>query len=141
MRQGAAKVFVAAVACALLTGGAASAATPQQIFRDIADNGKLDRKYSQRDIERALRHPGGADAALEKQVAPQRKPAVVSKPRSAARSADRGGLPFTGLDLALLTAGGGPLLLLGAALRRLSPARRRRLENEGALAEARVTAP
>jgi hypothetical protein len=32
-----------------------------------------------------------------------------------------GGLPFSGLDLALLFAGGGPLLLIGASLRRRRP--------------------
>jgi hypothetical protein len=32
-----------------------------------------------------------------------------------------GGLPFSGLDLALLMAGGGPLLLIGVSLRRRRP--------------------
>ena len=35
-----------------------------------------------------------------------------------AKSDSGGGLPFSGLDLALLLAGGGPLLLIGASLRR-----------------------
>jgi hypothetical protein len=33
----------------------------------------------------------------------------------------QGGLPFSGLDLALLMAGGGPLLLIGVTLRRRHP--------------------
>jgi hypothetical protein len=33
----------------------------------------------------------------------------------------RGGLPFSGLDVALLAAGGGPLLLIGVSLRRRQP--------------------
>ena len=37
-----------------------SAATPQQIYRDYADNGRLDQKYSQADLQRALR-----DVALQ----------------------------------------------------------------------------
>ena len=32
-----------------------------------------------------------------------------------------GGLPFSGIDLALLMAGGGPLLLIGVSLRRRPP--------------------
>jgi hypothetical protein len=32
-----------------------------------------------------------------------------------------GGLPFSGLDLALLLAGGGPLVLIGVSLRRRRP--------------------
>jgi hypothetical protein len=32
-----------------------------------------------------------------------------------------GGLPFSGLDVALLAAGGGPLLLIGVRLRRRRP--------------------
>ena len=38
----------------------ALAATPQQIYRDYADNGRLDHKYSQADLQRAQR-----DAALQ----------------------------------------------------------------------------
>ena len=34
-----------------------------------------------------------------------------------------GGLPFSGLDLALLAAGGGPLLLIGVTLKRRQPKR------------------
>jgi hypothetical protein len=34
---------------------------------------------------------------------------------------EHGGLPFSGLDLALLMAGGGPLLLIGVSLRRRRP--------------------
>src|SRR6266508_2153145 len=43
--------------CALLLASGASAATPQQIYRDLADNGWLDRKYAQADLDRALRNP------------------------------------------------------------------------------------
>jgi hypothetical protein len=38
-----------------------------------------------------------------------------------AKTEHGGGLPFSGLDLALLAAGGGPLLLIGASLRRRKP--------------------
>ena len=49
------------VACsALVLAGSALAATPQQIYRDYADNGRLDHQYSQADLQRAQR-----DAALQ----------------------------------------------------------------------------
>ena len=41
------------MACAVLVlAGSALAATPQQIYRDYADNGRLDHKYSQADLQR-----------------------------------------------------------------------------------------
>jgi hypothetical protein len=46
-------------------------------------------------------------------------------------------LPFSGLDLALLTAGGGPLLLIGVSLRRRRPAAKVKPAQED-LAHARV---
>lgn len=61
---------------------------------------------------------GAANAA-----SPQ-EPRVNSgaEPKAAeARSDSGGGLPFSGLDVALLVAGGGPLLLIGASLRRRRP--------------------
>jgi hypothetical protein len=45
-----------------------------------------------------------------------------TEPEAAQAESDSGGgLPFSGLDLALLFAGGGPLLLIGAGLRRRRP--------------------
>lgn len=38
----------------LAFAGPAAAATPQDIYRDLADNGRLDRHYSRADINRAL---------------------------------------------------------------------------------------
>ena len=38
-----------------------------------------------------------------------------------AKTAHGGGLPFSGLDVALLAAGGGPLVLMGMSLRRRRP--------------------
>lgn len=101
----------------LIGAGAASAASPQRIYEDLADNGRLDRRYDRADIARAL--------DLERVVRTDvRKPALAKAPAAAGQRAARpskrsaGGLPFTGLDLALLTLGGGPLLLIGFGLRR-----------------------
>jgi opacity protein-like surface antigen len=106
------------LACAVLAfAGAAQAATPQQIYRDYADNGRLDHQYSQADLQRAKR-----DAAL------QGYPSVgvqgaVEQALGAQGVKASGGLPFTGLDLALLAAGGGLLLVVGTGLRKLGKAK------------------
>ncbi len=102
----------------LLAAGTASAATPQQIYRDLADNGRLDRKYSRADVNRALRNP-----AIPGYARPGR---VVRKPQSleaVAAPRDETGaraLPFSGLDLAFFAAVGAPLLLLAGSMRHLA---------------------
>jgi hypothetical protein len=105
---------VCAIAVIGLIGvGTASAASPQRIYADLADNGRLDGRYSRADIERALnlrqvlRTDEGARPAVRR---PTSRP---SRPPEGSAT-----LPFTGLDLALLTLGGGPLLLIGLGIRR-----------------------
>lgn len=63
----------------------------------------------------ALSTGGAVQAAPPQEVSAN--PSAGTSPTGSTRERDRK-LPFSGLDLALLTAGGGPLLLLGAALRR-----------------------
>jgi hypothetical protein len=92
--------LICIAALALVCAGPASAASPQKIYRDLADNGRL---------ERVVR----TDA---EQPVPGRVPAAAKAKPEAAKQ-DRM-IPFTGLDLALLTIGGGPLLLIGIGLRR-----------------------
>jgi hypothetical protein len=110
-------------AAALVATGTASAASPQQIYGDLADNGRLDGRYTRAEIERALDLPKilGSDARPRSVRRPSlargseaREPQVTREP-ARAQSRD---LPFSGLDLALLTTGAGPLLLIGFALRR-----------------------
>jgi hypothetical protein len=102
----------------LLAAGSAVAATPQQIYRDLADNGQLDRTYSRADLERAF----GGNPSIPSYVRPVRQPRTpqVSRAPAPAAAADsgRGSLPFTGLDAALFGLVGGPLLLVGASMRR-----------------------
>lgn len=111
---------VAAGVLALLAAGNAGAATPQQIYRDLADNGRLDRTYSRADIERAF----GSNPTIPGYIRPRKHPLLTPQVRrpDPAPSADSEGssLPFTGLDAALFGAVGGPLLLLGAGVRRLT---------------------
>jgi hypothetical protein len=92
-------------------------ATPQQIYKDYADNGRLDQQYSKADLQRALK-----SAALQgyPRVGVQ---GAVQQALGAQAVKTRGGLPFTGLDLTLLAAGGAILLAAGALLRKFGKAR------------------
>jgi hypothetical protein len=108
-------------ACAAAALGAAPAAlgaTPQQIYRDYADNGRLDHQYTKADLQRALR-----DAALHgyPHVGVQ---GAVQQALGAQAVKAKGGLPFTGLDLGLMAAGGALLLAAGTGLRRLGRAKK-----------------
>ena len=101
----------------------AGAATPQQIYRDLADNGRLDRAYTKADLDRALSNPSIPGYTRPSRVA--RTPQVRLSPALAESSSSDGErpLPFTGLDLALFAMVGGPLLLLGASMRRFARTR------------------
>jgi hypothetical protein len=113
--------LIIVAACALAFAGPAVAASPQKIYKDLADNGKLDKRYSGADLARAfnLKQVMGTD---QLPVVPMRRPAAVTSRPTASKRSHRT-IPFTGLDLALLTVGGGPLLLIGIGLRRrLAPA-------------------
>jgi hypothetical protein len=126
MRRGRIITAVTAFAAAVAVGApGALAASPQQIYKDYADNGRLDGHYSKADLQRALH-----DAVIQgykpaTSVAPAIKK-KISSPSSGVAGAKlpaakkQGALPFTGLDLALMTVGGFSLLLLGAALRRFA---------------------
>jgi hypothetical protein len=112
-------MLVGAVALACV--GPAAAASPQRIYKDLADNGRLDGRYSDADIARAfnLDRVVGTDQRQPAQA--EARETVTPTPAATKTRPDRR-IPFTGLDLALLTVGGGPLLLIGIGLRRrLSP--------------------
>jgi hypothetical protein len=107
--------IIVVASCVLAFAGPASAASPQTIYADLADNGKLDGRYSRADIARAfnLERVIRTDAQLR----PTRRPASATPSRDPAAQTDRR-IPFTGLDVALLILGGGPMLLIGLGLRR-----------------------
>lgn len=115
-------VLATAALCMLAFAGPVSAATPQQIYKDLADNGRLDRHYSDADLARAfsLTRVMGTDEP----ASTARRPAsaeIVERAEPAAVTARK--IPFSGLDVALLIVGGGPLLLIGIGLRRrIAPA-------------------
>ena len=109
---------------ALAVSSIAFAATPSQIYADYADNSRLDRQYSDADLQAALNSAvvqgygrptvtPGFRTAVKQQL--NEDVAETAQPRST--------LPFTGIDLALLTAGAVALLLLGWGFRRIGRAR------------------
>ena len=120
----------AKAACAALLAGAmlalagtAAAATPQEtsqrIFADLADNGRLDGKYTRAQIDRALHTPS---------LKGYERPAAGNtgssdSARLTAASDSEWTIPFSGLDFALFAAVGGPLLLLGGSLGRIARVR------------------
>jgi hypothetical protein len=122
MARGAGATLLTLVLLAL--AGPASAATPQQtsqkIFADLADNGRLDGRYTRAQIDRALHSPSLQRYELRTRPA-QSKPAPIVLPPAVTDA--RGSLPFSGLDLALFGGVGGPLLLIGASLGRVARVR------------------
>jgi hypothetical protein len=119
-------VLALAASCLLIFAGSSSAATPQRIYRDLADNGRLDHHYSKQDINRALHMPSLQRYELE---ARSRSPQVAT-PAAASPSPEKArAIPFTGVDLALFGGVGGPLLILGAGLGRLVRVREQELRS------------
>lgn len=130
MRRGRIITAVTAFAAAVAVGApSALAATPQQIYQDYAKHGKLTGHYSRGDLERALH-----DAVIQgykpaTSVAPAIKK-KISQPSSGVAGASlpaakkQGALPFTGLDLALMTAGGAALIAAGTGMRALGRAKK-----------------
>jgi hypothetical protein len=133
--------LVVLFAAALVAAPGALSATPQEIYSDYADNGRLDNAYTPADLERALENaavqaygkpgtgglkpaveeeidstPGGTNGGTNGGTAGGTAGGQAGGGTSPVQSS--GGLPFTGLDLSLIAAGALGLILLGAALRR-----------------------
>ena len=119
------RIVSALALLALMVVSAATAASPSEIYADYADNGRLDRTYSDSDLRNAL-----TDAAVQGYGKPTVTPGMrgeieeqLGEENTATQDVDTVGrtstLPFTGVDLALLTVGAGFLLLLGLGFRRL----------------------
>jgi hypothetical protein len=127
--------LAAGCAIALLVVSGAFAATPQKIYADYADNGQLNGTYSKADLQRALQsavvqgyghgQTQGLKPAIKNQIT---KTSTTTTPTQTSGQGvlaappvkSSGGLPFTGLDLGLITVGALALLLFGAALRRFA---------------------
>ena len=100
------------VIVALFVAPVALGATADDIYRDYADNGRLDAQYTDRELQSVLKDPS-VQVYGEPTVTPGLRTEVLTQLAS-----KPGTLPFTGLDLALLTAGGIGLALAGGVLRR-----------------------
>ena len=98
-------VFVAVLA------GTALAATPQDIYNDFAQDGKLDGNYTQAELDATLADPT---------LAQYGDASVLDRLRNLVRSSgtDRTVFPFTGAEMLAILGGGAILLLLGIFLRR-----------------------
>jgi hypothetical protein len=121
-----ARGVIVLVVSALFAVPVAMAAAPTQVYRDYADNGRLDGRYSTAYLRGALQSPAvqgygsptivpGMKREIQRKLGEQRGFHTVTK---------QGGLPFTGFDLALLTVGGAFLLSVGIGLRRVARVKR-----------------
>ena len=114
MGGGRMRVALLVAVLAAILAPSALAASPQQVYADLADNGRLDVQYSDADLR----------AALRSAVVQAYGNGSVQEEIEGALGAEAGGggvLPFTGVDLALLVAFGLTMVLIGTGLRRLRP--------------------
>ncbi len=112
------KKIVLTVALALMVvmalGGVALAATPQDIYNDFADNGKLDSTYTKAELEAYL-----ADATVHQYGDPYNLGVLDTLAKQmTASSGVTTTFPFTGLEIALIAFGAVALLGGGLVLRR-----------------------
>ena len=111
-------------AAALISAPGAAGATPQQIYKDFADNGRLDKAYTNAELKAAIK-----DASLQVYPSPQvgvtLRP-TVSNVLGAQRTAGKsplatarrsGSLPFTGAELTIFALVGIALVTSGVLLR------------------------
>ena len=125
--------FAVASAVAGLGAPTVFGAAPNQIYKDFADNGRLDGRYTAaelRDFGRNASLQGYGALSPVAGVAGQTSPVVRTATRQARKPVQRSPLrttrttratlPFTGVDLALMTAGGIFLLAVGGTLRRVA---------------------
>lgn len=118
-------LLVCAVAV-LVAAPIALGASPSEIYKDYADNGRLDSTYSRADLERALQDvsiQGYGKQPIKTGIAPAIQRALGAQGTLAQTGSNTGGLPFTGFDLALMALGGAALLTVGAGFRRLGKAK------------------
>src|SRR5256714_10653757 len=118
MRRVRTTAVLVGICAALLTGvSTATAASPRQIYNDYVTHGRLTHHYSKADLQRALQstllkgYTHGHGPGMKTHIRIHFPPLKT-----------HGGLPFTGMDLGLLTAGAILLLSFGASLRRFARA-------------------
>lgn len=114
--------FTATLATALLLAVPAYSATPDQIYKDFADNGTLDANYSKAELKRALHDAsvqGYGSPVVVAKMKQKKKPTggVAGKKNPPGAVKAKGGLPFTGAQLGLFTVVGLGLIGSGLLLR------------------------
>ena len=75
MRQGVGRAFIAGFTALLVWAPGALAATPQDIYKDLADNGRLDATYTQAELQAFLQ-----SASVQGYGNPVVVPPIVSTP-------------------------------------------------------------
>jgi hypothetical protein len=114
--------FTTTLATALLLAVPAFGATPDQIYKDFADNGTLDSNYSKADLTRAVHDAsvqGYGSPVVVAKMKQKKKPTggVAGKKNPPGAVKAKGGLPFTGAQLGLFTVVGLGLIGSGLLLR------------------------
>jgi len=105
-------IVVLAFGIVLLLSAFALAASPQDIYNDFADNGRLDGTYTQAELNAVLTDPVLAQYG-DQSTLDRLKQLIRSQP-----SAPRSSFPFTGAQIALGLVGGVALVGVGVFLRR-----------------------
>lgn len=105
-------LIIAVVLMMFALSGVALAATPQDILDDYADNGKLDGKYTDAELQAFL------DDATIQQYADRSDVAAINQIITELLGRDE--FPFTGAQLALIAAAAVALIGGGFALRRFT---------------------
>lgn len=114
--------FTTTLATALLLAVPAFGATPDQIYKDFADNGTLDSNYSKADLTRAVHDAsvqGYGSPVVVAKMKQKKKPTggVAGKKNPPGAVKAKGGLPFTGAQLGLFSVVGLGLIGSGLLLR------------------------
>ena len=114
--------LLATFAAALALAVPAFGATPSEIYKDYADNGRLDANYSKAELRRALQDATvqgyGSPIVVTKMKQKSKPTGGVKGKRTPPRGVEaRGGLPFTGAELGLFMFVGLAVVGTGALLR------------------------
>ena len=133
MRRGRCIGGMAVLGVAAVLVAPAGAATPAQVYKDFATNGKLTRNYSPAVLRATLRNAAvegygnpivvvTLKPVIQQRLTQPKTAGVLGAQKTVARAplaatAQRGTLPFTGLQLTLLVLVGGALLAGGLLLR------------------------
>lgn len=129
--------LLATFAAALALAVPAFGATPSEIYKDYADNGRLDANYSKAELRRALEDATvqgyGSPVVVTKMKQKSKPTGGVKGKRTPPRGVEkaRGGLPFTGAELGLFMFVSLALVGTGALLR-LTGRKKVRLSSSGA---------